>query len=105
MSESTHKKPLPELVIEFDEPIVRGNKTFEQMVLREPKVSEEDRALEAFEAETRNALKQRAFYRTLMSKISGVPVDVISELRRGQFEEAFQYLESFLDNGEKDGES
>lgn len=99
MSEIAKAAPLPELELEFVDPIEFGGKTHTSILLREPKAREVQQALAALgAAATPDSMFK--YNTTLMSAVSGLPRQVVEQLPVRQFNEGARYLESFLDDGQ-----
>lgn len=97
--------PDPELVIELDPPIeVQGGMKCERLVLREP-TGAEVRQAEGHLRKGVNSETVRAYQHALISKISGVPHQVIDQMPISKIAMASEYLQSFVNPSRATGES
>lgn len=100
MSGSIATAPLPELEIIFDEPIEYNGKTYNSIVLREPKSVELQNALATLgKGDTPDAMFK--YNNSLISAVAGengksLPRQVAEQMPIRKFNEAVKYLESFL---------
>jgi hypothetical protein len=95
--------PEPTLTLEISPPIKAGDREYDQLILREPKVIEVRQA----DMQLRNgvhpeSLRNRSIH--LVSRVSGTPVTVVEQLPISTLNRATAYLNGFLELGQAIGE-
>src|SRR3712207_5095212 len=96
---------LPEMEIELDEPIEFAGKSYSSVLLRESKAREVEQALAVVGESTTPDAAYR-YQIMLLSKVSGLPRQVIEQFPVRKLRLGFNYVTDFLeDDGPKTGES
>ena len=108
MSETAEKLPRPNWVDEDGERFVEwsvplrdtirhGERTWDEIPLREPKAIHVKRAEAELKAMTPEAM--RAYEFRLISEVSGIPIPALHEVPVSRLNEAATYLASFVEGG------
>lgn len=87
--------PPPELVIEFDPPIVLNGGEWHKITLREPKGAE----VRSAEGHLRKGVSQEAmrlYQMSLIEKVAGISSAVCGEIPASKLAMASEYLEAFV---------
>jgi hypothetical protein len=97
MDEFTYVAP-ELLVLEFDPPVKAKDGTLTRLELREP-TSNEVWVSEQHLTDRNGSRAMRLYQRALVSKVGGIPVEVVDEMPIGAFSKAARHLQSFVQAG------
>ena len=89
-------------VIDFDTPIEWASAKYDSIELREPKMKE--LSLAYGELKGNDAQAMAKFQMSLVCAVSGAPRQVIENMPISKMNEAFKYLQGFMEVGQETGE-